>query len=89
MFNDGKIETLVKQVLAALPDDLSRARSDLEKNLKAVISAGLANMDLVTRVEFDVQAELLSRTRAALEKMERQLSELEERMKRKTRGSSQ
>jgi len=89
MFNDGKIETLVKQVLAALPDDLSRARSDLEKNLKAVISAGLANMDLVTRAEFDVQAELLSRTRAALEKMERQLSELEERMKRKTRGSSQ
>jgi len=42
-----------------------RAGSDLDKNLKAVISAGLAKMDLVTRAEFDLQAELPSRTRTA------------------------
>ena len=35
-------------------------------------------MDLVTREEFDVQAALLSRTRARLEAMEKRLAALEE-----------
>ncbi|NIV27369.1 MAG: hypothetical protein GWN45_08410 [Gammaproteobacteria bacterium] len=38
--------------------------------------------------EFDVQTELLSRPRAALEKIEQQLSELKKRMKRKNQESS-
>ena len=82
MYNDGKIETLVKQIIAAVPADLRQAKADMEKNLKAIISAGLAKMDLVTREEFDVQAELLARTRAALEKIQRHLAELEEKTSR-------
>ena len=78
MSSEHSIESLVKQILAAMPEDLRQAGKDLEKNLKAVITAGLAKMDLVTREEFDVQAELLARTRAALEKIEKQLAELEE-----------
>ena len=80
MSSDNKIETLVKQVLAALPADLRQARTDMEKNLKALITAGLVKMDLVTREEFDVQAELLARTRASLEKIQKHLAELEEKM---------
>ena len=83
MDNDGKIESLVKQILAALPADLRQVKTDMEKNLKAIISAGLAKMDLVTREEFDVQAELLARTRASLEKIQRHLAELEEKTSRK------
>ena len=80
MSNDNKIENLVKQVLAALPADLRQARTDLEKNLKALITAGLVKMDLVTREEFDVQADLLARTRASLEKIQKQLAELEDKI---------
>ena len=83
MYSDGKVETLVKQIIAAVPADLRQAKADMEKNLKAIISAGLAKMDLVTREEFDVQAELLARTRAALEKIQRHLAELEEKISRK------
>jgi len=83
MFNDRKIETLVKQITDALPVDLHQAKADMEKNLKAIISAGLAKMDLVTREEFDVQAELLARTRASLEKIQRHLTELEEKTSKK------
>ena len=83
MYSDGKIETLVKQIIAAVPADLRQAKADMEKNLKAIISAGLAKMDLVTREEFDVQAELLARTRASLEKIQRHLAELEEKTSRK------
>lgn len=83
MDNDGKIESLVKQILAALPADLRQVKTDMEKNLKAIISAGLAKMDLVTREEFDVQAELLARTRASLEKIQKHLAELEEKTSKK------
>ena len=83
MYSNGKIETLVKQIMAAVPADLRQAKADMEKNLKAIISAALSKMDLVTREEFDVQAELLARTRAALEKIQRHLAELEEKSSRK------
>ena len=83
MYSDGKIETLVQKIIAAVPTDLRQAKVDMEKNLKAIISAGLAKMDLVTREEFDVQAELLARTRTALEKIQRHLTELEEKTSRK------
>jgi len=50
---------------------------DLEKNLKAVLSAAFARLDLVTREEFDVQREVLLRTRNRLGALERRLAELE------------
>ena len=81
--DNGKIDNLIKKILSTLPADLRQAKADMEKNLKAIISAGLAKMDLVTREEFDVQAELLARTRASLEKIQRHLAEIEEKISRK------
>lgn len=52
---------------------------DLEQNLKAGLTAWLAKLDLVTREEFDVQAELLARTREKLAQLEARLRELEAR----------
>jgi hypothetical protein len=37
---------------------------DIEKNVKAMLSQGFAKLDLVTREEFDVQAQVLAKTRA-------------------------
>lgn len=50
---------------------------DIEKNVKAVLTSAFARLDLVTREEFDVQREVLSRTRAKLEVLEARLAELE------------
>ena len=52
---------------------------DLEQNLKAGLSGWLAKLDLVTREEFDVQTEVLARTRAKLGQIEARLKELESR----------
>jgi hypothetical protein len=52
---------------------------DLEQNLKAGLSGWLSKLDLVTREEFDVQAEVLSRTREKLSQLETRLKELEAR----------
>jgi ubiquinone biosynthesis accessory factor UbiK len=50
---------------------------DFEKNARALLSQGFAKLDLVTREEFDIQSELLSRTRQKLEGLEKQVSALE------------
>lgn len=76
--NDSRLEDLIRKTLAYLPEDMTKTRQDIEKNLKSGLQASLARMDLVTREEFDTQAELLSRTRAALDELEKKLDELEQ-----------
>lgn len=61
----------VNEVLAMSP-----AR-DMEKNLKAGLAAWLSRLDLVTREEFDVQAQVLARTREKLQELETRLARLE------------
>lgn len=55
---------------------MSPAR-DMEKNLKAGVAAWLSRLDLVTREEFDVQAQVLAHTREKLQAMEARLARLE------------
>ncbi|MBX9848176.1 MAG: accessory factor UbiK family protein [Rhodocyclaceae bacterium] len=50
---------------------------DVEKNMKTVLSSAFSRLDLVTREEFDVQREVLARTRAKLETLEARIAELE------------
>lgn len=61
----------VSEVLAAGP------AKDVEKNLKAALAALFAKLDLVTREEFDVQAQVLARTREKLAELEARLAKLE------------
>jgi BMFP domain-containing protein YqiC len=77
MLNPKMLEELssrFSELIAASP-----AR-DLEKNAKAMASAMFSRLDLVTREEFDVQKEVLARTRAHLEALEARVAELESRM---------
>ena len=53
---------------------------DIEKNVKAMLTSGLSRLDLVTRAEFDVQVEVLRRTREKLERLEALVAEMEARM---------
>lgn len=50
---------------------------DIEKNVKAMMSQGFSKLDLVTREEFDIQAQVLEKTRARLETLETQVAALE------------
>lgn len=53
---------------------------DIERNVKAAMTQGFAKLDLVTREEFDIQAQVLAKTRAKLEALELRVSELEARL---------
>lgn len=61
----------MSEIVAASP------AKDMEKNLRASMSAMFARMDLVTREEFDVQAQVLARTREQLQALEARLARLE------------
>jgi BMFP domain-containing protein YqiC len=50
---------------------------DVEKNLNALLKGVFTKMELVTREEFDVQAEVLRNTRKKLELLEAKLAEIE------------
>ena len=50
---------------------------DIEKNAKAMISGMFAKLDLVTREEFDIQAQVLARTREKLQALESRVEALE------------
>lgn len=74
-------QDFIQQVFRLLPEDLRVARADFEKHLRAALSGAFARMDLVTREEFDVQAALLSRTRALLQELEARVAEMEKQQK--------
>lgn len=53
---------------------------DIEKNLKVVLSGAFSRLDLVKREEFDVQQEVLLRTREKLTALESKVAALEEQL---------
>lgn len=67
-----EINSKVSEVIAASP------AKDIEKNLKATLTGLLGRLDLVTREEFDVQAQVLARTREKLTALEARLAKLEQ-----------
>lgn len=54
--------------------------ADIERNVKAFMGQAFNKMDLVTREEFDVQADLLSRAQVRIEALEQNLHALEARV---------
>jgi BMFP domain-containing protein YqiC len=67
------IDRRMREVFAQSP------AADLEKNVRALLSSFFARLDLVTREEFDVQRQVLLRTREKLALLEAQVAELERR----------
>ena len=55
----------------------SSPASDVEKNLRALLQGAFTKLELVNREEFDVQADLLRRTKEKLAKLEIRVNELE------------
>ena len=51
--------------------------ADMQKNLKAALTQAFTRMDLVTREEFDIQSQVLARTREKLTQLEARVAELE------------
>lgn len=54
---------------------------DFEKNARAILTSGLSQLNIVTREEFELQADILKRTRDRLSALEARIAELEAKLK--------
>ena len=64
---NARIASLLQQTPAA----------EIGQNLKALLTSSFARLDLVTREEFDVQTQVLARTREKLAVLEMRVAKLE------------
>ncbi len=74
MLNQKFLDEISAKLSQAVANSPAR---DVEKNVRALLAQGFAKLDLVTREEFDVQAEVLVRTRQKLEQLESRVTALE------------
>jgi len=74
MINQQLLDELGAKVKAVIANSPAR---DIEKNLRAMLTSAFARLDLVTREEFDIQSEVLARTREKLTQLEARLAEVE------------
>ncbi|KKM98345.1 hypothetical protein LCGC14_1158890 [marine sediment metagenome] len=77
MIDTKKIEDVVQSISKALPPGLLQMQEDVEKNVRSALTSGFSKLDLVTREEFEVQTQVLARTREKLEALEKRVAELE------------
>lgn len=74
MLNAKIFEDLSDKLHEAVKNSPAR---DIEKNMRALLAQGFTKLDLVTREEFDVQAQVLARAREQLIALEARVTELE------------
>jgi hypothetical protein len=71
----NEISNKIKEIVSSSP------LGDAEKNIHALLKGVFTKMELVTREEFDVQAEVLRNTREKLNQLEAKLAELDSQQK--------
>ncbi len=76
MLDPKKIEDIARQIGASIPPKFREVADDVETKVKAVLQAKLSSLDFVSREEFDVQRQVLLRTREKLEALELQVQQL-------------
>ncbi len=65
------------QFSQTLPPLFHDVKSEFEEQFRVGLALALQKLDLVTRQEFDIQVEVLAKTRNKLEKLEQKVAELE------------
>ncbi|MFS1537749.1 MAG: ubiquinone biosynthesis accessory factor UbiK [Candidatus Phlomobacter fragariae] len=77
MLDAKKIEQVVRQIKNTLPQGIRGLGEDLDKKLRATLQSQLGKIDLVSREEFDIQTQVLLRTREKMIELEKRIKQLE------------
>ena len=73
-------EKLLSELSARLSEmAAANPAKDLERNMRAMLAATFARLDLVTREEYDVQVRLLARAKEKLAALEARVAQMESR----------
>ena len=77
MFDPKFIEGVAEKLSNVIPPQFGTLKNDAKKNFTAILQTTLAQMNLVTREEFEVQKAVLATTRKKVDELEKQLKEWE------------
>ncbi|MEY2706743.1 MAG: hypothetical protein RI905_494 [Pseudomonadota bacterium] len=73
-----KMQTIANDMQNKVGDAIRQSPAkDMEKNVRSLMTQGFQKLDLVTREEFDLQTQVLAKTRAKLEELEAKVNALE------------
>jgi len=86
MINPAKLEEIAKQITSNMPQGVKNLADTLEGKTKQVLQNKLSEMDFVSREEFDVQSQVLIRTREKLTELEAKVALLEQQLTIKVDG---
>jgi hypothetical protein len=74
MFTSETLDELTRKISQAIRESPAK---DMERSVKAMLQSGLQRLKVVPREEFEIQAQVLARTREKLETLEVRVAELE------------
>lgn len=74
--NHKVIDDMANKISSSVPQGFKSLAGEFENNCKSVLKASFEKLDLVTREEFDIQKEVLLKTRKKLEDLEKKLDAL-------------
>ena len=72
--DSNRMKELIESILNILPQNTKEIKDDVKDNLKILVNDYLRKIDVVTREEFDVQKEVLLKTRKKLDELEEKLN---------------
>ena len=78
-------DSLGEKIARLLPESFTDTRRDFHNNINVLLEESLSKLNIVSREEFDIQAEILTNTRIRLEAAEKQLALLEKQLKPTTK----
>lgn len=76
-WDQSKIEEIITHFRQSLPHNLASVPAGIDEVLRSTLQGALNKMDVVSRQEYDVQKQVLQRTRQRLEALEDRLIQLE------------
>ena len=77
MLKDKFFDEIASKVADAIP---ATPAKDVEKNVRAMMSSAFSKMDLVTKEDFEIQQQVLLKTREKLSELEARVATLEEKL---------
>ncbi|TDF35512.1 accessory factor UbiK family protein [Alteromonadaceae bacterium M269] len=83
MLDPKKLEEIAKQITDSIPPGVKNMAEEVDAKVKQVLQSQLSRLDFVSREEFDVQTQVLMRTRTKLEALEKKVEEIEQKLSEK------
>jgi ubiquinone biosynthesis accessory factor UbiK len=77
MLNRDSLNEMASKIADALPEPAKKMQAQFKAQVEEMISQGLKDLKVITRDEFDRQAEKLSKAEAKLAALETRLKALE------------